>query len=517
VVVPPLLTMRRTTLALLKKLKEAGGTVVFAGDVCRCLDGLRSDEVVEFARACVKAPAKGKRMVRAVEASCRRVSVKGADGREIVSALHLLKEDGDAFYLFVCNVGHDFVRGKLGRVGDIPVRERRDSFPDVRIRGFAECKGMPVELDPDTGDVVGADAERRKEGWEIRTSLPVLGSRLFAIPKRKRKAKRARGRALKEVRRRRLVKEIWKIALSECNNLVLDRPRYKIGAGPWQGPEEILRVDAKVRDELGVPRRGDRTVQPWARVRGSNPRRVRVELAYDFVVKVVPPGELCVAMEHPEGFGMAVNGVPVSAENDVGWWTDRSLRRISFEPSLLRTGKNEIRLGCEYDEFHPGLESIYVLGEFGTEVRGTSSALTRMPTTLKIGDWVKQGLAFYSGSVSYMRRVRAKLEEGERLFLRIPGYEGVAVRVRVNGKAAGVIAWEPNEVDITDYVVGERLDLQIEVIGHRRNSHGPLHFAEKHPQQVTPDCYETKGKRWTDSYQLVACGLMEAPILVVRR
>ncbi len=99
----------------------------------------------------------------------------------------------------------------------------------------------------------------------------------------------------------------------------------------------------------------------------------------------------------------------------------------------------------------------------------------------------------------------------------IPEYRGVAVRVLVNGKSAGVIGWEPNEVDITDLLDGKPAELRIEVIGHRRNSHGPFHIKEKWPVWTGPDTYMRSGEHWFEGYQLVPCGLMKAPRLVCKR
>ncbi len=517
VVVPPLLTMRSSTLALLKKFQKAGGTVVFAGGICQYVDGSQSTEAIEFAEKCARTPAKGRALVRAVESTCRRVSIAAGDGRQIVPTLHLLKEDKDAFYLFVCNVGYDFVRRTRGTMDDIHVRYRKASFSDVRIRGFAECAGAPLEFDPDTGEVFAADAKRRRDGWEIRTKLTVIGSRLFVIPKRRIALKLPRRQALTDVRRRVLRKGKWEIALSEINDLVLDRPRYRISRGRWCGPEEILRVDRAVRNALGIPPRSDRAMQPWARKRHRRTARLTIELSYDFDVKDLPSGDLYLALEQPARLNATVNDETLTMDSDCGWWTDRSLRKIRFDASLLHEGRNEIRLRCDYDESHPGLEAVYLLGTFGTVVKGTDVTITRLPTTLKLDDWVKQGLAFYSGSVSYLCRIRPNLRKGERLFVQIPAYEGVAVRVRVNGKTAGVIAWEPNEVEITQFLERHGVHLCIEVIGHRRNSHGPLHLAEKLPRQIAPGHYETTGKQWTDAYRLVPCGLMRPPVLVVRK
>jgi hypothetical protein len=89
--------------------------------------------------------------------------------------------------------------------------------------------------------------------------------------------------------------------------------------------------------------------------------------------------------------------------------------------------------------------------------------------------------------------------------------------VIVNGRTAGVIAWEPNEVEITHLLGAGPADLRVEVIGHRRNSHGPLHGAEKWPRWTGPGQFITEGDQWRDAYQLVPCGLTAPPRLIVRR
>jgi hypothetical protein len=91
------------------------------------------------------------------------------------------------------------------------------------------------------------------------------------------------------------------------------------------------------------------------------------------------------------------------------------------------------------------------------------------------------------------------------------------VSIRVDGRPAGIIGWEPNELEITGLVRGASAVLQIEVLGHRRNSHGPLHHVKKWPEWTGPLEYVSKGKEWVDGYQLVPCGLLKPPRLAVRR
>jgi hypothetical protein len=516
VLVPPLKTMRRSTLDLLGKFKAAGGQVVFVGEPAAHVEAVPSNDVAQFAARCERVADVGPEVAGPPSAKCRRVSICDASGKEVGPALYLLREDRDAFYLFVCNTGEDFARSGRRQMNQPMARDRKLAFEDVRIRGFAGCDGHPVELDPETGASAAAEAVRSGDGWEILTRLDALGSRLFVVPKRKAAAVPKSAPRLVPVRVVGLGADRWDIALSECSNLVLDRPRFKIGDGDWRNAEEILRVDCVVREALGVrPRRGG-MVQPWARERKKNPPHVAVTLAYDFLCKARISGDLFVALEQPATFRVRLNGAPISVDAECGWWVDRSLRKLPVDPTLLRIGVNELTLDCDYTEEHPGLEIAYLLGSFGSEVDGTSVSMTALPTSLTLGDWVPQGLAFYSGSVAYRKTVAVEANDGERLYVRVPEYRGVAFRVLVNGRVAGVSGWAPHEVEITDFVGRDPVELQIQVIGHRRNSHGPFHINDKWPAWTGPGEYACRGDRWFDGYQLVPCGIMSEPLLVAK-
>jgi len=572
ILVPPMVTMRRTTLELLKSFRRSGGAVIFAGEAPAYVDAVSSNEAKEFATQCQEAPPTGPGLVKAVEKSCRRVSITDGNGQELAPVLYLLREDRQAFYLFICNTGQDFTRDGQGvgpdvavipdgrepgdgggdRVGnrtqelepesewggyggghgqheeeylhghdlgeyllDIGVSERNLTFPEVVIRGTPRWQHAPVELCTETGKIFAADVTRTSDGYRINTGLPRLGSRLFLIPKKPLALQPESRLRLKEVNRLVLDATDWDIGLSEPNVLVLDRPGFRIAGGEWHPQREILRIDKAVRDHLGLTSRSGTMVQPWAQEE-TNPKSVPVALSYTFDVATVPDGQVLLGLEEPHRYQIRFNGVRVSADAECGWWVDSSLRTVPLDAALIRPGQNEIALECKYDEKHPGLEIIYLLGDFGAVVKGTRALVTERVGSLRLGDWVEQGLPFYAGSVRYLKKIRPSIKGRQRLFVRIPDYRGAAIRVLVDGKEAGFRAWEPYEVDVTELVSGASdVTLAIEVIGHRRNSHGPLHAGKKFLLYTGQAQYE--GYEGTVAgYQLVPCGLMAAPELIVR-
>jgi len=272
-----------------------------------------------------------------------------------------------------------------------------------------------------------------------------------------------------------------------------------------------------VRKTLSVPADAFDMAQPWVRKAECEEKSIPVALEYRFDVAALPQSRVFLAIESPKRTAIELNGQPVSSKADRGFWVDPSLRLISLDTASLCRGENRLIIKINYTK-DDGLEIIYLLGDFGVTVKGDHMKVTEPPRQLKIGDWTKQGLPFYSGSVCYRRQIPApRLQNGERLFVCVPAYRGVALRVGVDGKEAGLIAWEPNEVDITDLIRGNSFELGMEVLGHRRNSHGPLHHKEKWPAWTGPRQFVSEGKEWSDAYNLVPCGILKNPVLEVRR
>jgi hypothetical protein len=518
VVVPSVATLRSSTINLLAQFADAGGSVIFAGPAPHMVDGTGSQQAIDLARRCINAPANGVRLAAAIPGAARRLSITNNAGEEINGLLYLLTQNSDAYQLFVCNTGHDFKSVPQNRLEDSHVSQRTFAIASAFIKGFRDCSGVPIELDPNSGNIYATNAKQVDGQWVIETSFPALGSRLFIIPKAKQDARYPLRQALVPVRSTALAKKKWDIRPSEDNVVVLDRPYYTIGNGKEQKPDEILRIDNKARDALGLKHRGGEMVQPWAQEKKQNPASLQITLRYSIAVDVVPSGRACIAVEHPDRMQISINGHLIDTETESGWWTDKSLRTISFDPSLLRRGQNSIEMKCNYDQNYAGLEIAYLLGNFGVKVKGTAITITKPATALSIGDLGKQGLPFYGGSIAYVSPIKPKLGKGERLFVTVPEYLGTAVRILVDGKPAGIIGWQPNEVDITDHVkAGKESLLSIEVIGHRRNSHGPHHITDNFPHWTGPGQFKCEGKQWREDYNLVPVGLMKNPALEIRR
>lgn len=521
VVVPSMITMRASTLSLLKRFVKAGGKVYFAGSVPDYVDAVPSKAAAVFAKGnCVNS----QELYQALSKKFRRVSIADSStNEEFIPALYLLREDDKASYLFICNIGEEYYSPTDSDKQDYirfltRTKGRTVGCDDVTITFNGQAKEV-LELNPETGDIIPALAAATKNGCQIRTSLPPIGSRLFVIKKAAKAGSLAKA-PLPPFAERKVVYDAplatsFNARLSEGNVLVLDHPSYKIGDGEWQPELEILRIDRNVRDTLGVQRRKGQMFQPWTIEKKVNPKRVEVSLRYTFDVEDIPSGDLAIALEAPNHFKLAVNGIPLSTSLDIGWWVDTSLRKIRIDPSLLHLGENTIDAVVDFTENFSGLEIIYLLGNFGSKIEGVDRVVvTDPPASLVAGNLCTQGLSFYSGNVGYATAITPEFNKGERVIVSCGSYNGAGVRVLVDGRPAGVVAWEPNEVDITDFVEsGRQSEIVIELLGNRRNSHGSLHLNERWPRWHGPDSFEFGPENM--GYNLVPLGFEKAPRLIV--
>jgi len=486
VVVPPALTLRLSTLALLARYAKAGGKVIFVKPLARLVDALPSDEVEVLADGCVRVGRTAASLVKTLDAE-RTVLLTDADGRPVKPALVMMRKASGRTILFVCNTDR---KKSLGTV-NVTLRER----------------GAVEEWDARTGEV---SLVARKTNT-FATSLPPSGSRLFVIAKSATPGIRTRPR-WRKAGERRLSPRTWKITLDEPNTVVLDMPRFRIAGGAWRKPLEILKVDRQVRDALGVRPRGGQMVQPWARAKVKRPKSIPVELEYTFEAHALPNAPLSLALETPGRFQVMLNGFSLVPDESGKWWVDPCLQKLPVPPGALVKGTNTLSLRIDYTE-DDGLETCFLLGHFGVRLVKNRPVVAEAPTMLAPGDWCKQGLPFYSGTVTYRIPLGARRRQGRRLALRFDAHRSSLIRVSCGGKVAGYAAWPPYEVDITDVLDGKSA-LCVEVFSSRRNAFGPLHQSDPAPAFIGPSSFETEGKDWRDAYHLVPYGLVKPPVLV---
>lgn len=488
-------TMRSSTVRLLEAFVQAGGKVIFAGPAPAFVDANASDAANELSSRSITTSLDADALVAAHERVVRPV-VRVTDA-----------STGKPAGRIFCQV-----REHEGRkiVMSLNV-DRKNPLAGARFEVLAD--GVVEEWDCMRGTRRRIPATQNDGRLSFTTDFAAGGERLFVIggPADASIAVRPDMVTVSSVP----VPGPYAYHLTEPNVCVLDFAEHRVGEAPWQDAMEILKVDRAVRKSLDIPLRAGDMLQPWF-VKQQRPTvRGQVAVRYRFVVRELPRGPIELVMEEPSAFTTHVNGVPITAVTESGWWVDQAFRRFELPATALRLGGNEIVLTTQYHQ-SSNLEAIYLLGAFGVQADESSATLTQLPERIETGSITTQGLPFYGGPITFLLPTPPAPAAGEQLVLCLRDTGAACVRIQSSEGESQLVCWDPYEADITS-MAGKSEHMLVHLIMTRRNTFGPLHQVPLLAAGYSPGSFLTEGDRFTNGYNLLPNGLLHAPVVETRR
>ncbi|MBA3686024.1 MAG: hypothetical protein H0W72_12415 [Planctomycetes bacterium] len=485
VIVPGLRTIRASTLALLERLVKAGGTVIFAGRVPELVDAEPSERPARLAARCARIELSASSVLAAVE-PVREIEVR-QHGARVTDVLHQLRADGRFRHLFVCNT--DRTRGLPGAV--------------LRIRG----RWQAVALDTASGKEAPI-AWRHASGWtEIDWDCPAAGHLLLRLELASKRARAPRPSAAPSWSELAVLDGPVSVTLSEPNVLLLDQGEFRLDDGPWEPVEEVLQVDNRLRQRIGLPHKGANIPQPWVEPKNTPTHRVSIRFVVDCAVAV---RGAVLALEDLATADITVDGRALGRAS-TGYWVDPAIRTIAVGD--LAIGNHVIEVSQPIG-LTTNFEWHYLLGDFGVEIVDAKPRLVAPVRELAFGDWTTQGLPFYAGNVTYHCRLET---DGKRIDLHTPEFRAPLITVDLDGERVGPIAFPPYRLALgkpkkASGKKAHRLDLT--AYGSRINAFGPVHLDDPNALWIGPDAWRSGGERWTYGYKLKPCGLLSPPRLL---
>jgi hypothetical protein len=500
VVLPDMLTMRRTTVALLEQFAAAGGAVLSTGELPSRLDGVEvpglRDRLADIARPVENEPAALKAALDAAHPPEIEIAATAGDAGDVW--VHARQIDEGRLY-FLTNVN----------------REARIEG-EMRLR----ATGALEEWDLYTGDVRPAANQPHGDCTLVPLSLPPLGLRLLLL--RDDAAPEGVPAESWTVSRTVRLAGRGRIRRDSPNALTLDICRLRKGDGDWSTPLPVIAVQEQLESE---DYRGPVTLQFRFQVE-TKPGSVQVVIEDAAQYEVRVNGDLVRYAGLPHYIDRAFH--PVEATEHVREGENTVELAIDFRP----LGKASFRLASLFEKKEGvELESIYVIGDFA--VRGKLSDAEQRPGCIRCapefvickesdtsaGDLWAEGYPFYAGRVTYTESATLdRPADGERVVLALPELHAVLAKVRVNGQPAGEILWPPYEVDITEQVAEGENEIEIELVSSLRNLLGPHHRSTGEPTHTWGtafDCPPDRGRpehpeeleaKWTDDYFFVQFG-----------
>lgn len=505
ILAPNMITMRSTTLEMLKAFKQAGGRIIFTGYTPEYLDGAPSEDVRDFVRQCQRVSFHRFKLLSALD-GVSDLDIFEADGQHTDNLITQMREDGDERWVFVAHkspYGLEKVVGADASTKDHPriMRHKKDRTIaqkiTLRLRGEWSAK----VYDAWNGRVLTPEVTRKGGYTYLEATLYAQDSLLVRFvpavgdcapgPK-------AEEMLLKPVK----IDHRVDVTLSEPNVLLLDMAEFAFDDEPWQPVEEILRIDNRFRDHLGLPYRMEAFPQPWVMDENEAPsHRLRLRSTIDSEVDVE---NVLLALEHPGDCTIVFNGAKVDTA-PVGRYVDRDIYKVRL--GALHRGDNVLEVAMPFCR-KTDVESMYLLGDFGVRTAGMHSVVTAPVRRMGFGDWVMEGLPFYGGTVTYHMNVEGT---GKPLRVQLSKFRAPVMTVSLNGVSQGAIALSPYWVDTEPTRPGQNA-LDITVYGNRFNTFGIVHnVQEDEDNYCSPNAWRTRESLWAYEYQLRKTGPLKAP------
>lgn len=319
----------------------------------------------------------------------------------------------------------------------------------------------------------------------------------------------------------------FSIVKSDYNSLTLDKCKYRINGSDWQEEKAVILLQNELT-QLG--------------------KNCDIELKFSFFAE----NENCLkglmlCLETPEKFEFEINGKPFKFK-DCGEFFDWSVRKTCIE-QYVKSGKNEILLKgkfyqspdvfricndpkiCETERnkltFDTELESIYLFGDFGVNMKGDYSlgerhsifgtkefTLTDKITDVDINNITVSGYWFFRGSMKLLQKINLEKNPEKKYFISFKKLNSPAAIVYINGVKAGDLCFAPFKLDVTQFLNSGENTIEIELLSGNRNLLGPHHKPCGECYSVGPSTFTDKRgwsddpnfPAWTDNYSFVLFG-----------
>jgi len=212
-------------------------------------------------------------------------------------------------------------------------------------------------------------------------------------------------------------------------------------------------------------------------------------------------------VERPELWQVSINGQRVEKIQEA-FWIDKDFPLYAVG-KYLRPGQNTLTIKAARMSIFAELMPVYFLGDFLVKPAKQGFEITD-GTIGSVGSWGEAGLPFYSQKVDYTQVFNVKKTTGANYKVKLGQWNGTVAEVRVNGQSAGLIAWQPNELDVTSLLRNGKNEITVIVTGSLKNTFG-FFYRKSDTVIFGPGSWKDAPEKIPNSseYFLVNYGLLE--------
>lgn len=341
--------------------------------------------------------------------------------------------------------------------------------PLVTEACLSTSKEVVVSLDPRTGNVTKSTCRSTATGLCLPLSIPLGGAAVLLATNAHDEDTPSRAMPNSLLHDHQSAELILAERCSD-NVLVIDFCELEVN-GTTHSNEAVVAANRRYWQAHGLETYGWNLLiqyrdQIVARDESMHPESGGV-VRYCFeIAPEVKLASLKLAVECPEVWNIAINGVPISFEAGNKFRDPRILMIPIGDHAQV--GTNIVTLVGKPFSVRQEIDQIYVLGDFSCQA-GEIGFRIVPPIPLSWGAWKSLGMPFYDGMVSY--KIRLPIETKELIFSR-EEFGGALIIVTQHGKELGRMWEAPWKICLPE-LTGESMELL--VVGLPKNLFGPWH------------------------------------------
>ncbi len=480
VIVPPVKTLRETTVQLLERFIDCGGRVIFTGECPEYLDGKISNKVENLYKK-AQVITQDDALLDALENTRRvKISAKGIDNKKI----YRLIQDGDDYWLYAAHTE------RIGKTDAV----RRKTTPDKTVIEVKGEFGVTV-FDTINGKTEKADYEIKDGKTYIYRDWYINDCLLVKLTKELTEKKEAKNTSSPYDT---LVIKDATYKRHEDNCVVLDMCKVSTDGKNYNQKKYVLEQSSILCKQLGFQ---IEEAQPYYM---KETPQYPVYAQFEFVCETEMDG-LTLALERADEAKIHFNGKKIKSTIN-GYYVDEDIKTVPL--TKTQKGKNILEITMPISAVFQ-LEPCYILGDFCSYLNGGEIVLTA-PKNNKINFTPigTQGLTFYGGNISYNFQISTDECIAE---ITVDNFTAPCIKVLVDGENAGLIALSPFAVKVA--LSKGTHNIELLCYGNRNNTFGPIHNSHiADPNYyVVPLSWDHENEYFTEDFHFQETGILSNP------
>ncbi len=478
IILPDMTVMRRTNLKLLREFIQSGGKIITTGTTPSLLDGNYDIELVDFFSGDYIINCNIDDLIGDLCAfNLERILVEDLSGSKVQDIYTHKRIVGNRQIVFLCNYS----------------REKRH---EIRLQ-VEPTVGRIESWDPTSGEKEELFSYMKDDKRYVDLILYPAGSHLLIMDG----GSSAFIGIDCESPVKTLVKELkindWKVNRKDYNALTVNSCSVSIDNGQWTEPQNVVAIHDEIRKQLGLDDSNIFAPQPWTYTQEKRNRVFSLKTRYSFKLMEEITGAIRLAAESTDLFTVSVNGNTVRPHDST--YKDRAFQVYDIKDYVI-VGENEVVLSTDSYGVLSSIESIYIIGDFKIRPVNGEFAIWE-EDSIALGDWTQNGYPFYSGKMVYHQdfTFEGELSSDKCIQLSLDELWGVAFRIYINGKEAGILGWEPYELNITQHLKTGNNKIEIEVMNSLQNLLGPHDYQDIEGIITPGSFYSDKRIKFTKS------------------